>query len=1032
MTVGPRRRRRRVAAIAASCLAGWLANAPDAPLQALDPAKAVTQYLLDVWQAEQGLPQNSVSAVLRTRDGYLWAGTEQGLVRFDGIRFTVFDRRNTEAMPSNGISALLEDRAGQLWVGTARGLVKRASAGGGFERVDAAAGDLRISTLLEDRHGRLWVGTRGAGLLRLEAGKLIAPASEPDPSPSVTALPPGRRIRALREAADGALWLATEAGVSRFIGRELTTLTQRDGLLDNSTFDLWFDPDGTLWIATDGGLQRLRDGHLRGFTTRDGLSSNQIRALYRDRAGSFWVGTQGGGLNRLRAEAGPSRDAAESTAPPQPVGTLETSETFVIGVLDAARGLSSNIVNAILEDSEGSLWLGTSTGGLARLRDGRVTTFGRAEGLPADVVYATLEDRQGAVWLGMSSGGVARIRAGGNGGDGAVRIFGIADGLPSATVTALAEDEGGTVWAGTYGGGLARFEGGRFRVPFDRRRLADPSVYALLAARGGGLWIGTGGGGLHRLTADPGGHREHLETWTVADGLPGGFVQALLEEPRGALWIGTNEGLARLEGGRLAAWTTADGLPDRSVLALHQEPAGALWIGTAGGGLSQFADGRFATVQVGEGLAEDMVGRLLPDRSGRLWMCGNRGLSAVVVSEVEELFAGRRERIVPLTLGAGDGMRSAECYGGTQPAGMVTRDGHLWFPTIRGAVVFDPDHLPTNPHPPPVVIESLEVDGNGLAPRDGMRLAAGSHALEIDYTALALREPGKVRFRYRLEGFDPGWTEAGARRVAYYTELPHGDYRLEVRAANEDGVWNDTGASLAFSVAPRLVETGWFRLLAAATGLALLYATYRLRVWRLEARQRELESVVAARTGELSVANRELERLASLDGLTQIPNRRSFDEALRAAWADHRRRGAALAVALADVDFFKLYNDSRGHPEGDRALIAIAQALHGCLRRETDLAARYGGEEMVLLLRDSDAAGAARVAGEALDRVRALKLPHPSSAAAPFVTLSIGIAAMIPGEGSDAADLLARADQALYRAKAAGRNRVVLDEGGPA
>jgi diguanylate cyclase (GGDEF)-like protein len=955
------------------------------PLQALDPTRAVTQYLRSSWQAEQGLPQNSVSAILRTRDGWLWAGTERGLVRFDGVRFTVFDRDNTPALPANGINAIHEDRDGRLWIGTSRGLVRRQ--GSVFERIDPAAGDLRIASLLEDHAGRLWVGSLGNGLFEVKAEKLVALGA--------TIPLPGRRIRALREAADGALWIATEAGIASLAAGRMTSLAVRDGLLDDSCFDLWPDADGTLWVGTDGGLQRYRQGVFTAFTAKQGLTSNRIRTLWRDRAGSLWIGTQGGGLDRLR------RDGQ----------TIE--------VLDTTRGLSSDVINAISEDGEGNLWLGSSGGGLIRLRDGKVATFGRAEGLPADIVYAIFEDRAGSLWFGMNTGGVARLRGG------ALTVFDAADGLPSETVTSIAEDAAGTLWAGTYGGGLARFANERFTTPVAAGQLADPSVYALLPTRGGGLWVGTGGGGLDLLEA---GRVTHT---TVADGLPGGFVQALLEDPAGALWIGTNEGLARLAGGRLTRWTTADGLADRSVLSLHLDAAGVLWIGTAGGGLSRFADGHFATVTSRQGLSDDTIGRILEDRSGRLWMSGDRGLSAVARSSLDDLLAGRRERVVPLHLGAGDGMRSAECYGGTQPAGIAGRDGRLWFPTIRGAVVLDPDHLPTNAAPPPVVIEAVLVDGRATPASDGLRLAPGSHSFELEYTALSLREPARTRFRYRLEGFDPAWTEAGARRTAYYTGLPHGDYRFQVIAANEDGVWNERGASLDFVVAPSLGETWWFRLLAAAALAAALYGTYRLRVWRLEARQRELEAVVDVRTRELSTANRELARLANLDGLTQIPNRRSFDEALHAAWADHRRRGAPLAVVLADVDFFKPYNDRCGHPAGDRALTAVAQALDRSIRRETDLAARYGGEEMVILLRDTDAAGATRVAENALAAVHALAISHPASDAAPILTLSIGVAAVVPTADVDPADLVAAADQALYRAKAEGRNRVAPDRVAP-
>ncbi len=953
--------------LGATLLLAGLAGAPTAA--ALDPSRALTQYVRDNWQTAEGLPQNTVSAILRTRDGYLWLGTEQGLVRFDGVRFTVFDRSNS-ALPHNSVSVLYEDRAGRLWIGTSRGLARREA--GAITAVPSDK-ELRVVTLAEDRAGRLLAGTLGDGLQVLDAGRLV-PAAEGGSWP-------GRRVRTLRRAPDGSLWAATEAGVVHFGNGAVQVLRKAEGLLDDSTFDVWPDPDGSVQIGGESGVQTYRDGRVRG--DGHGGGPSHVRALWRDSAGSLWVGTQGGGVARMRQDR--------------------------IEVLDETHGLPSATVEAIHEDGEGSLWIGTRAGGLVRLRDGRLATFGREEGLPDDVVHSILEDRSGTLWLGMRNGALVRLAGGER------RLFGRNEGLPDDSVSSIAEDAHGRLWVGTYGSGLARLDGGRFTRPVTAQALRNRGVQALLPSADGVLWIGTTAGLVR------------LEGGALSDvpGVPGFAVQALLEGRSGRLWIGTGEGLVLKDGAKVQVFARAEGLSDKSVLSLHEDEAGVLWIGTAGGGIARFKEGRFAAVTTRQGLADDMIGRILQDGSQHFWMSGDHGLTRVARRALEDVMDGRTERVEVTLFGIADGMRSPEGVAGYQPAGWKAHDRRLWFPTIRGAVVVDPASPRAAAPPPPVVVEEIRIDGRRVdrAAAAPLEIPAGAHNLEIQYAGLSLLQPSRVRFRIRLDGFDQVFKDVGSRRTLNYAGLPHGTYVFQAVASSDGESWSAEPARVAFRIAPHWYETGAFRALAILGAALALYSGYRVRVLRYQARQRELEAVVAERTRDLHAANRELERLASLDGLTQIPNRRSFDEALRGAWADHRRRGASLAVVVCDVDHFKAYNDAYGHPAGDQALRAVARALGGVLQRQTDLAARYGGEEFALLLRDSDVVGARRVAQEARLAVRALGLPHKESATAAVVTLSLGVAAMVPGAG-EAHEIVERADRELYRAKQEGRDRL--------
>lgn len=938
-----------------------------APVRALDPSRAITQSMRETWLTEQGLPQNSVTAIQRTRDGYLWVGTEEGLARFDGTRFVVFDRHTTPELASGSINTLAEDAKQRLWIGTSRGLAVYER--GRFRKV---AADLRIASILEVR-GTIWVGTLGDGLFRINAD-----ATGLERAPFAFA---GRRVRALAADRGGVLWLATEAGLVAIRGGVVQQFTARDGLLDDNVFALWTD-SGAIVVGSDGGVQQLRSGVWS--TIGNAATTRGVRAMIRDRDGALWIGTQSNGVTRV-------------------AGTRAES-------LTTARGLSSDAVQALAEDDEGNLWIGTAGGGLVRLRDGKVVTVLETEGLPAPTVFSIFEASDRSVWIGTRGGGVVRM-SGAN-----VETWTSRNGLTSDDVVSIAQTPDGVVWIGTFGGGIVKIRDGRVvgRLgPGDG--LASDSIYALLASTRGDVWIGTGGGGLDHVS---GGRIQHYDE---KRGIPGTYVQTLLDDGRGGSWVGTNEGLAHIGADGVQAWTPRNGLPDKSVIALARD-GDAVWIGTPGAGLVRFLNGRFDRVDMRRGLHDDMVASIIDDGHGRFWCSTNHGIFSVARAELNDVADGRRARVHCDVYGSADGMRSAEAYGGTYPAAMRASDGRLWFATIRGAAIIDPLNLPRNTFAPPAVVESVAADGHDVKP--GARLGAATKRLDITWSGLALRDPDHVTFRYMLEGFDQHWVEGRARSTSY-TNLRHGNYRFVVRARNEDGVWSAAPAVVTFDVLPHAWETAWFRALAVLAIIALAFGLHRLRTWRLHLRQRELEKIVEARTRELHAANRELDRLARVDGLTGIANRRSFDEALQKAWADARRRNASIAVILCDIDQFKKFNDSQGHQAGDETLRAVAQALAGVVQRETDLAARYGGEEMVILLPDTDAAQAAIVAQHALESVRALRLPHPASDVAPFVTLSLGVAAARPAEGGEAADLVLRADEALYRAKTEGRNRCV-------
>jgi len=963
---------------------------------ALDAAKAITQYLHDIWQTRDGLPQNTITAIAQTPDGYLWLGTREGLIRFDGVRFTVFDSNTTPEITQDQVLSLLADRQGRLWIGTWGGGLLRLEAGR-FTRYtseDGLPGDL-VSALFEDREGRLWVGTDGAGLARAESGNSGNPEmGKPQrfvAEPSRGAL--GSSIRAITED-DSGIWVATDAGLARLDANStLTSFGPEQGLSRTSVRSLLRARDGTLWIGTDLGLNRYRDGTFTVLTRADGLSHNVILSLVEDSDGAIWIGTDGGGVNRWLN------------------GTL-TSFT-------SRQGLSNDSILAMFEDREGSLWMGTNLGGLNRFKNGRVTPFSKREGLSHDYIRAIYEDREGTLWIGTEGGGLNRLR------DGQVTAFTTKDGLSNDVVFAIIQDREGSLWIGTDNG-LTRYRNGRFEVFHADDGMSNDSVLALHEDRAGTLWIGTYAGGLNQYKDG------RFTAITTKQGLSHDTVNVILEDRAGVLWIGTRGGgLNRLKDGQITTFTTKDGLSDDLVFALHEDADGSLWIGTYGGGLSRLKNGRFTAVTERHGLFDNVVHRIIDDGRGAFWMSSNRGIFRVEKSALDQVADGSQPSLPHVAYGVLDGMRNPECNGGAS-AGAITRAGVIWFPTIEGIASVDPDRVrqPTNRFAPPVVIEEVLVDNRVIDASGVISLPAEAQTLEVHFTALSLTAPGAVRFRYRLEGLEDDWVNAEGRRTAYYSKLPPGDYRFRVIAANNDGVWNMDGASLQVSVAPLFYETWWFRGLVVLASLLAGPLFYRVRVRRLTRQKLALEREVAERTSALEIANTLLAKLAQEDSLTGLMNRRAFDRALDEECRRASRLRSPLSLIMIDLDAFKAYNDQHGHQAGDECLRTVSQAIAAATRRAGELVARYGGEELAVIIPGDLPDSVTRQAEHLRARVQELALPHPGSPVANVVTVSIGVAFGALDADVTPSGMLSAADRALYRAKQRGRNRVEIEPPG--
>ena len=748
------------------------------------------QYSVEVRTVDHGLPQNTVSAIVQTRDGYLWLATNGGLARYDGVSFKTFEVGNTPGMTSNRILSLCEDREGSLWIGTENQGLMRLKDGVYTSYPDVE--DIKnraVAGIIEAREGGLWMATATA-IVRLKDGVFT--------SYTEGLGLPARLVpwsRSMVEDQRGNLWVALNQGLLRLSKKAATLYTTQEGLPDNRVNAVCEARDGSLWVGTEQGLARLRDGLFTTYTAQDGLSHNYITWITEDRSGNLWVGAQTGGLMRRAGEKWVS--------------------------IRAADGLSDENIRCVTEDREGNLWIGT-TGGVNRLKRKKLKSYTDAEGFPAASIVPITEDRAGDMWIGATCGGLIRFH------DGRFTIHQMKDGLPNNCVWALCADRDGSLWIGTWGGGLTQLKDGHFTTynP-DNSGLSGRVVKAIWQDREGAIWVGTDAG-LNRFQDGK------FTMWRSSDGLINERINFITGDTQGAIWICTNAGLSRFKDGAFTNYTTENGLSNVSVRVIYEDADGTLWMGTYGGGLNRFKDGKFTHYSTRNGLFEDTVSHILEDNRGNLWMSGNKGISRVSRKELNDFAEGRVRAITAISYGEADGMANRECNGGGEPAGWKTADGELWFPTIKGPVVVYPGKITANLLPPPVAIEQALIDKEAVDLRGEVEIKPGRGDLEVHYTGLSFVAPEKVRFRYLLEGYDDGWVDAGTRRVAYYTNISPGRYKFSVSASNDEGVWNEAGATFTFYLRPHFYQTWWFYALAflSLAGFAVLIYKDRMRKLR--------------------------------------------------------------------------------------------------------------------------------------------------------------------------------------------------------
>ncbi|HSB11677.1 MAG TPA: two-component regulator propeller domain-containing protein [Blastocatellia bacterium] len=742
---------------------------------------AYAQYRFDHWTADNGLPQNSVRAVLQTRDGYIWLTTFDGLVRFDGVRFTVFNKINTPGIANNRFVSIFEDRFGDLWAGLEiGGLVRRHQ--GRFTtyiNMEPLSSDFPLY-VSGDEEGNLLISPWKQWYRWQDDGFQLA-----DDIPLRFKIPEEWRAQVLGALEDG---------------------------------------KGNIWASTAQGLVRFRDGRAaQVYTQRDGLPGEHpslvtgkrtpVQAISRDAAGGLWV------------------------------TDLESMQSNLLS-LKPPEELANNY--GAYADAEGNYWFGTYGDGLFRARRQTITPYTKAQGLNAREVYTLLETRDGSIWIGTLGDGLFRFK------DGVFTNY-----SSGGTGFSLYEDRAGQLWVNRS----TRLVDGRTVSELWGESPPPPmlsAVRAMCEDRAGSYWIGMDGGVAHYLDG-------RMTYYTTKDGLAGNDTRVIINDTAGGLWIGSYGGLTHYKDGQFTAWTEQDGLPGSTVRSLKQDDDGTLWIGTYDSGLGRFKDGRFTRYTTNDGMFDNGVFQILEDDYGWFWMSCNRGIYRVRKQELNDFAGGRLKTIICLAYNKNDGMPSSECNGGSWPAGIKTRDGKLWFPTMGGVAMIDPAGIKFNTQPPSVVIEEMRINNEVVAPdawnaanlnlQSAIRVLPGQDNFEIAYTATSFVNSENLRFRYKLEGADHDWVEAGTRRTAYYSHVSPGEYTFRVIAANSDGVWNQEGASLRVTVIPPFWRTWWFITLAGLGVAAVIAAAWKYRVAQL----RRIQVAQEAFTRQL-IASQEAER----------------------------------------------------------------------------------------------------------------------------------------------------------------------------
>jgi len=777
-------------------------------------------YNIKNYTVEDGLPQSQVHCLYQARNGYLWVGTLGGGVgKFDGVTFTNYTTK--DGLVDNQVRTIFEDKENKLWFGTDKGVC--VYDGLAFQRPDVGnvLNDSVVRAICRDNAGNIWIGAdTGAWKYDLKTSRRF---TRKDGLPDDV-------ITSILADSKGNLWFGTESGgAARYDGATFTHFTTPGGLANDTVYSILEDRKGNLWFGTYGGVSKYDGQTFRNFSVKDGLSSNAVKTILEDREGCLWFGTDGGGICKFDGK--------------------------VFTHMTEKNGLTSNVIWSLLEDREGNIWIGTYRGGLNKYSGDAFSYFSSKDGLGDDVIRSILVDRAGNFWFGTFRGGVGRF-------DGkTVTNFSQKDGLADNFVLTIFQDHKGNLWFGTYNG-VSKFDGKKFVNLTQKDGMSDRVIRAIFEDQAGNMWFGTNKAGIDRYDG------KTITNFTMKDGLPDNQVTTIVADAdrEGITWIGTLNGVAVYDGKTFSDISKKCGLKQKNIYSITRDPKGGLWFAAYGDGIIKYRDCAFQIFSSKDGLISDNVVSLSFDNHGKLWIGTEKGICRFDTETYEQ--TGQKAF---KSYGPAEGIAGIECIHNS-----ICKDhhGNTWFGTIKGALRYNPFNEKPNTVEPITHItglrllaggKSLPDYAKGISREDGLpvdlRLPYDNNYLVFDFIGLSFTAPGKVRYRYQLEGFDRFWAPGGKGSYANYPNLPPGNYTFKVKACNSDGVWNKNPASFYFEIAPPFWQTWWFYLIGAVFVIGSIYAFIKIRVRQLEKQHEILEEKVRISTHQLKEEKEKVEKI---------------------------------------------------------------------------------------------------------------------------------------------------------------------------
>ncbi len=961
--------------------------------------KRFQDFVRDTWSLEAGLPQITVLAIAQGAEGYIWVGTQQGLARFDGVRFTVYTPDQLSALPGSYIHDLHTDSRDRLWIGTYKGVALYSDREfrpiAGPPAPDGTPQEINVHAITEAPDGRILVGAE-EGLFQI-SDRRLEPVRMPEGG-SATAL--YRDENRVLVGDLGRYWVYDEHGFSE--GLSLPPGQESARVSDLARHD------GDVWVATSVGLFRARNGTLIPFADPDWLVGQPVSALHAGRDGTLWAGSETA-LIRIR-----NGDLVET--------------------VDANHPNTHRQIQSIHEDREGNLWLGSFRDGLARYWSGWTERYNEPQGLHEPLIWSVASAGNGDLWVGTNDG-LTRLS------DGRYELIVPGSELPHPHAYTLHQGEEG-LWVGTRQGLVILDPAtGDLHTPEALRVLDAYQINGVVPAREHGRYFIATTRGLFLFTYDGTLRR-------ISERIGTRHVRYVHLEANGNLMVGTNSGVFAGHPRNIVKLDDRMGLdPGADYAAIHRLAGDITVLSTIDSGLYVGRLGQWRHLSNEHGLPTNASYFVTDDGQGHLWVAGFHGLYRLPISELDEVARGERSQVnaemILSESGRHIGSQQAYCCNGAGHAKGLMRNDGLWLPTRGGVVRIQPDAIRRNQFPPPVLLERVRYDRewHRLAADEALQLPVGVRDIEFEFTVLSFQDPRSVRMRYRLAGYDEEWRdlEAISQRSAAYTNLPPGDYQFEVMGANNAGVWSETAAVVGFHIPPRFHETVWFQAIPAALLILLFLLGYRWRVRQLRHRQVLLQREVQERTEQLRVsnnrlveANRALRDASQTDALTGLRNRRYLYGQMARDLAHFERirdripeDDLVLTFALVDVDHFKQVNDELGHRAGDLILRQLSDRLEG-LVRTGDYVVRWGGEEFLLVFREMRRDSTETIIGRLQQGVRdqVYRVDDNETVA---VSVSVGFAEYPLRADSDGSSLsweamVDLADHALYQVKRNGRD----------